>query len=60
MGRLYICHNFVAYQSNFVVTGKEMQVIVPFVEIDKIDKGSVTFGMLNNGLDITLKSGKKV
>eukprot|EP01117_Protostelium_nocturnum_P007953 TRINITY_DN2838_c0_g1_i1.p1 TRINITY_DN2838_c0_g1~~TRINITY_DN2838_c0_g1_i1.p1 ORF type:complete len:1012 (+),score=378.91 TRINITY_DN2838_c0_g1_i1:198-3233(+) len=60
VGRLYVSHHFVCYDSNFTVSGKLLQLIIPVSDIEVLEKSSVTFGLFQNGLTIKMKNGKKI
>eukprot|EP01119_Soliformovum_irregulare_P019434 TRINITY_DN6147_c0_g1_i1.p1 TRINITY_DN6147_c0_g1~~TRINITY_DN6147_c0_g1_i1.p1 ORF type:complete len:775 (-),score=207.57 TRINITY_DN6147_c0_g1_i1:598-2922(-) len=56
VGRLYLSHNYVSFGSNFTVSGKDMRVVIPLIEIDAVDKKAVAFGRILTALNITLLS----
>jgi hypothetical protein len=72
IGMLYITPNFVCFQSNFTVSGKDIKVkkflgnflicelVIALNEVTSIDKKSISFGILQNAMTITVKGTREV
>lgn len=59
VGRIYISHNFISYESNFAISGKNLKVVIPFKEISDISLQGVAFGRIQNGIEISMKNTER-